>query len=244
MAPEFTSKFQTLIEILEASTEKFRDRPLFGVKRDASWSWMSYGSFRDEVDRVRTGLGGLGISKGDSVAIISDNRPEWAIAAYGAYGLGAKVVPMYEAQHDEEWEYILGDSGAMVALVANEGLRTRVLAFADQLPALEAVIAFDANVDAGALTFADLGTDAATVPLADVKPHDIAGFVYTSGTTGKPKGVLLSHANLAYNVSAITDVFPLVPDDRTLSFLPWAHAFGQTEGAAQNFGQGAAGTCI
>jgi long-chain acyl-CoA synthetase len=228
MAPEFTSKFQTLIEILEASTEKFRDRPLFGVKRDDSWSWMSYGSFRDEVDRVRTGLAGLGISKGDSVAIISDNRPEWAIAAYGAYGLGAKVVPMYEAQHDEEWHYILEDSGAKVALVANESIRTGVLAFADQLPALEAVIAFDANDDGGALTFADLGTDTATFPLADVKPHDIAGFVYTSGTTGKPKGVLLSHANLAYNVSAITDVFPLVPDDRTLSFLPWAHAFGQT----------------
>lgn len=227
MTTDFTSKFQTLIEILEASSEKFSDRPLFGVKRDDSWSWMSYGAFRDEVDRVRTGLAGLGISKGDSVAIISDNRPEWAIGAYGAYGLGAKVVPMYEAQQDEEWQYILGDSGSKVAMVASEEIRQRVLAFTDQLPDLETVIAFDAEDD-DALKFADLGADTETVPLADVQPDDIAGFVYTSGTTGKPKGVLLSHANLAYNVSSITDVFPLVPDDRTLSFLPWAHAFGQT----------------
>jgi long-chain acyl-CoA synthetase len=168
----------------------------------------------------------LGISKGDTVAIISDNRPEWAITAYGAYGLGAKVVPMYEAQQDEEWHYILADSGTRVAFVANEDIRNRVEAFAGELPDLEIVISFEG--EGGDTTFAGLGAAATTVPLADVEPGDIAGFVYTSGTTGKPKGVLLSHANLAYNVSAITDVFPLDPDDRTLSFLPWAHAFGQT----------------
>ena len=228
MSADFTSKFQTLIEILEYSSEKFKDRPLFGVKRDDSWAWMTYGAFREEVDRVRTGLAGLGISKGDTVAIISDNRPEWAIAAYGAYGLGAKVVPMYVAQHDDEWHYILGDSGTKVAFVASEEILGRVRAFADELPDLDEIIAFDGDGDGDGLAFASLGANSTTVPLADVDPEDIAGFVYTSGTTGKPKGVLLSHTNLAYNVSAITDVFPLNPDDRTLSFLPWAHAFGQT----------------
>ncbi len=226
MSAEFTSKFQTLIEILEYSSEKFKDRPLFGVKRNESWGWMSYGAFREEVDRVRTGLAALGVSKGDAVAIISDNRPEWAITAYGTYGLAAKLVPMYEAQNDEEWQYILGDSGAKVAFVATEDILERVQAFADQLPDLETIIAFDSD-DEG-LTFAGLGADSPTMPLADVGPDDVAGFVYTSGTTGKPKGVLLTQANLAYNASAITDVFPLEPDDRTLSFLPWAHAFGQT----------------
>jgi long-chain acyl-CoA synthetase len=226
MSTDFTPKFDTLIEILEYSSEKFADRPLFGVKRNGSWAWMSYGAFREEVDRVRAGLAALGISKGDSIALISDNRPEWAIAAYGAYGLGARVVPMYEAQHDEEWHYILNDSGAKLAFVASDAILERVGAFADQLPDLNEVIAFDSDGDG--LSFANLGADAPATPLADVDAGDIAGFVYTSGTTGKPKGVLLSHANLANNVSAITDVFPLVPDDRTLSFLPWAHAFGQT----------------
>ena len=97
MSADFTPRFDTLVEILEYSSEKFADRPLFGVKRNDSWAWMSYGAFREEVDRVRAGLAALGISKGDAVALISDNRPEWAIAAYGAYGLGARVVPMYEA---------------------------------------------------------------------------------------------------------------------------------------------------
>jgi len=226
---EFTPRFNTLVDILEHSTATFRDRPLFGEKINASWSWMSYGAFREEVDRIRTGLAHLGVVRGDSVGIIANNRPEWAIAAYGAYGLGAAVVPMYEAQSRDDWEYILGDSGARVVFVASEGIRKRVAAFGDRLADLDHVIAFEPGDTEGAAWFGDLGTDTeATVAPAEVTPADIAGFVYTSGTTGKPKGVLLSHANLAHNVSAITDVFPLVPDDRTLSFLPWAHAFGQT----------------
>lgn len=229
MPKEFTPRFNTLLEIFEHSTTKFRDRPLFGVKRQGSWSWMTYGGFREEVDRVRTGLVGLGIGKGEVVAIVSDNRPEWAIAAYAAYGLGASVVPMYEAQHDDNWRYILGDSGAKVAFVANESILKRILAFSTDLDRLEDIIAFDSEAEIAGPSYADLGAEAAEpVPTADVQTEDIAGFVYTSGTTGKPKGVKLSHGNLAHNVSAITDVFPLVPDDRTLSFLPWAHAFGQT----------------
>jgi long-chain acyl-CoA synthetase len=229
MPSEFTPRFNTLVEILEHSTSEFRDRPLFGVKREESWTWMSYGAFREEVDRVRTGLAELGIGKGDKVAIISDNRPEWAIAAYAAYGLGAAVVPMYEAQHDDNWRHILGDSGAKLAFVANEAIKKRVATFSDELGQLEHIIAFDAGTAVDTPTFVNLGADADSIaPVAQVQPGDLAGFVYTSGTTGKPKGVLLSHANLANNVSAVTDIFPLEVEDRTLSFLPWAHAFGQT----------------
>ena len=117
---DFTPRFNTLVEIFDHSTNQFRNRPLFGVKRDDSWSWMSYGSFGEEVDRVRTGLAGLGVSKGDVVGIISDNRPEWAIAAYAAYGLGGAVVPMYEAQADDNWHYILGDSATKAVFVASQ----------------------------------------------------------------------------------------------------------------------------
>ncbi len=225
---DFSPRFNTLVDILEHSSASFRDRPLFGEKRDGSWGWMTYGSFRDEVDRVRTGLVGLGIGKGDVVAMIADNRPEWAIVAYAAYGLGAAVVPMYEAQSVDNWQYIINDSGAKVLFVAGRGIQKRIDEVRDTLPALQQVISFEAGSD-DELWFGNLaaGTDE-IAPLADVDASDIAGFVYTSGTTGKPKGVLLSHGNLAHNVSAITDVFPLVEDDRSLSFLPWAHAFGQT----------------
>ena len=229
MIANFTPRFNTLVEIFEHSTIEFRDRPLFGVKREDSWVWMSYGAFGEEVDRVRTGLAGLGVVKGDVVGIISDNRPEWAIAAYAAYGLGAAVVPMYEAQADDNWQYILGDSGAKAVFVASQDIQKRVEAFQKDLPALEYIIPFTSGALVDEFSFATLGADASDVtPVADVEFGDIAGFVYTSGTTGKPKGVLLTHGNLANNVSAVTDVFPLELDDRTLSFLPWAHAFGQT----------------
>jgi long-chain acyl-CoA synthetase len=229
MSSTFTARFDTLPKILAHSTDAFRDRPLFGVKKAGTWGWMTHGAFREEVDRVRTGLATLGIGAGDAVALISDNRPEWAITAYAAYGLGASVVPMYEAQHDDNWRYILSDSGATVAFVADDAIRERVRGFQDELGKLEHVIAFDAGPEASGPSFAGLGANAAEiVPMADVEADDVAGFVYTSGTTGRPKGVVLSHGNLARNVSAITDVFPIDEDDRTLSFLPWAHAFGQT----------------
>ena len=225
----FTPRFETLIDIYRHSIDTYSNRPLFGVKQDGSWSWMTYGAFGEEVDRVRTGIADLGVEKGDVVGIISDNRPEWATAAYAAYGLGASVVPMYQAQADESWRYILGDSGAKLVFVATENIRKRVEEFKSDLAGLEHVISFASGAEVDAPTYASLGADSSeAAPLADVTSSDIAGFVYTSGTTGKPKGVLLSHGNLAYNVSAVTDVFPLEPDDRTLSFLPWAHAFGQT----------------
>jgi long-chain acyl-CoA synthetase len=229
MSSTFSPRFDTLPQILAHSTDSFRDRPLFGVKKSGTWGWMTHGAFRQEVDRVRTGLAALGVDAGDAVALISDNRPEWAVTAYAAYGLGASVVPMYEAQHDDNWRYILGDSGATVAFVANDVIGERVSAFQDELGKLEHIIAFDAGPDATGPSYAGLGADAQeVVSMADVDADDVAGFVYTSGTTGRPKGVVLSHGNLARNVSAITDVFPIGEDDRTLSFLPWAHAFGQT----------------
>ncbi|MCP4303719.1 MAG: long-chain fatty acid--CoA ligase [bacterium] len=228
MTDTFTPRYNTLNEIYVRSTAEFQDRPLFGIKRDESWSWITYGAFREETDRVRTGLAALGIGKGDVVAIIADNRPEWAVAAYAGYGLGAAIVPMYEAQHDDNWHYILGDSGAKVAFVANEAIQKRVLAFSGDLGALQHVIPFESAADVDGPAYSDMGSGAEIVPVIELHADDIAGFVYTSGTTGKPKGVLLSQGNLAHNVSAITDVFPLEEDDRTLSFLPWAHAFGQT----------------
>lgn len=224
---DFTPRFDTLIDILEHSSAAFADRPLFGEKHQGSWSWMTYRGFREEVDRVRTGLAGLGTTKGDAVALIADNRSEWAIAAYAAYGLGAAVVPMYQAQSVDNWQYIINDSGATVLFVATPGIKRRILEVADTLTQLQHIICFEADGDEP--WFGSLGAEADDItPRTAVDPDDIAGFVYTSGTTGRPKGVLLSHGNLAHNVSAITSVFPLQPSDRTLSFLPWAHAFGQT----------------
>jgi len=224
----FQPRFQTLVEIYEHATETFEHRPLFGTKKRGDWQWMTYGEFRSQTDHVRGALAAAGVETGDRVAIIANNRPEWAIAAYAAYGIGAAFVPMYESQLTRDWQYILADCGAKVLFVANESIRDRIASVRSELPDLETVVVIDGKPEGeGSTTFANF-LEADTVPLAKVKTDDIAGFIYTSGTTGNPKGVILSHGNLASNVSAIHEFFPMSPDDRSLSFLPWAHSFGQT----------------
>jgi long-chain acyl-CoA synthetase len=188
---------------------------------------MTYGEWGDRVRRLHTALQKLGVGAGDRVAIISNNNPEWAMGAYASYGLGAAYVAMYESQLDKDWQHIIKDCGAKVLFVANGQIAQRVRSFRDDLPELEHVVVLSGAPQEGEHAFADLLQNEPS-DLLDPGPDAIAVFIYTSGTTGNPKGVRLTHRNLAYNVSAIHAVFPMEPDDRSLCFLPWAHSFGQT----------------
>ena len=191
---------------------------------------QTYSEFGEMVDNTRSGLAGLGIGLGDKVAIISDNREEWAVVAYAAYGLGAAVVPMYEAQTTENWGFVLEDSDSRAVFVSTPDVAERLDTVRGSIDGLEYLFVMEGSAGEDWATLTNLQETGSKLPvgLSDVGEDQIAGFVYTSGTTGKPKGVLLTQRNLAYNVSSITDVFPIYPTDRTLSFLPWAHAFGQT----------------
>jgi long-chain acyl-CoA synthetase len=234
------SKFETLVEIFSESTKRYAQSPLFGEKRDGEWKWMTYGAFKEKVDNLRGGLAGLGVKAGDRVAVISNNRNEWAIGAYATYTLGAAYVPMYESQHDDEWAYILNDCGAEVCFVPSDKIKARVLAVRDQCPALKHVVTFS-GTDTESDTLAALLRRGAETPAPVQKPEkgDLAGLIYTSGTTGKPKGVKLSHGNMANNVSAMHEMLAIGPGDRSLSFLPWAHSFGQVVELHALFSMGA-----
>jgi len=225
-----TTRFATLVELCEKSCQAFADRPLFGTKDRGGWKWTRYGEFRGIVADCRAGLSGMGVGSGDKVALVSDNRLEWAACAYAVYGLGATVVPMYEAQMPSEWEFILGDCGAKVAFAADAAIATRLSAAATHLPSLQHVLRFDGS-EKDPDSFAALVErgHAAPAPFREPSPDVTANLIYTSGTMDKPKGVMLSHANIVSNVNALHDVFPFDTDDRSLSFLPWAHAFGQAE---------------
>jgi len=222
--------FRSLPDLFEASIARFSGNPLFGVKSDGSWDWLSYSEFGEQVAQARAGLAGIGVAAGDRVAAIADNRVEWAVGAYGTYTLGAAWVPMYEAQQSKEWQYILADSGAKVAIVANDGIRAQLDDLASGLPDLRQIVVIDGEAGGGAITFAELQARGAEARVDTVHPDpsSLAGLIYTSGTTGKPKGVMLSHANLTSNINTFPDLFDIGPDDRTASFLPWAHSFGQT----------------
>jgi long-chain acyl-CoA synthetase len=223
------AEVHTLAEMARRSCERFAERPLFGTRGPAGWHWSSYREVGQMIDRFRSGLADLGIGPGDRVGIIARNRVEWAVAAYATYGLRAAFVPMYEQQRAEEWGFILRDAGARAVIVGNERIRGEVAGLRPQLPALELVISLDGGTG-DPLSFASLLVRGAEVlaPLAPVEPDDVAGLIYTSGTTGMPKGVILSHANIMSNVAAVHEVFPLDMNDLTVSFLPWAHSYGQT----------------
>lgn len=238
MAATFQPKFDTLISIFEESTKRYRDRRLFGTKQAGTWVWSTYGEFEARVHESRGGFAAIGVGAGDRVGIIANNRPEWAIGAYAAYGRKAAFVPMYESTLPKEWSYVLKDCGAKAVIVANVTIRDAIFAAktADEgLPDLTHIIVLDG--DGGGerngvrglswREFLDLGKQK-PAPIERPTGEDIACFIYTSGTTGKSKGVLLTHSNFASNVSAMHEVFPMDPEDRSLSFLPWAHSFGQT----------------
>jgi long-chain acyl-CoA synthetase len=230
----FEPRFQNLVDIYEHAVRSFPSRELFGTKRGSTWHWITYAEFGRQVEAFRGALSDLGIGPGDSVAIISNNRVEWAVAAYAIYGRGASYVPMYEAQLAKDWEFIIRDCDAKALIVANDSILEKTKGMLDTVDSLQLIVnlqgkangttpgdprvkSYQAMIDAGK-----------TAPIIHPSKDDIAGLIYTSGTTGNPKGVILTHLNLASNVSAVHEVFPMEANDRSLSFLPWAHSFGQT----------------
>ncbi|MBK8216581.1 MAG: long-chain fatty acid--CoA ligase [Myxococcales bacterium] len=225
-------KFETLVDIFENSIATYPENDLFGTKKNGVWVWTTYLEFGKQVDAARAGLAALGIVRGDRVAIVSNNRVEWAVLAYACYGLGAAFVPMYEAQLAKEWEFITRDCAAKVLVCATDAIVEKAKSFVGDLPALTHVVSLDpatkASDDGKIVPYKSLLNADKKVPSIRPSKDDIAGFIYTSGTTGNPKGVRLSHYNIASNVSAVHDKFPMSAADRSLSFLPWAHVFGQT----------------
>ncbi|HEY3233739.1 MAG TPA: long-chain fatty acid--CoA ligase [Polyangiaceae bacterium] len=219
---------KNLVQIWKESCDQFAGRPLFGNRTASGWVWTTYATFAKLVDDFRGGLARLGVGAGDRVAIVSNNRVEWAVAAYATYGLRASFVPMYEVQHPTEWEFIIQDCKAKIAIGSSSAVYQQLREIAGRVACVEQVVGIELapEHEHAYRRLLKLGADFSTAA-QDPDEEEIAGLLYTSGTTGKPKGVILSHRNVCSNVFAVRDLFGFGPDDRSLSFLYWAHSFGQ-----------------
>ena len=224
----------TLISLLDHSIEHYGSKPALAHKpKGGTYQDISYAEFGESVDAFSKGLNALGVQKDDRIAILSENRPEWAITDFGTLKAGAVTVPMFSTLTAAQVGYILKDSGSKIICVSTDKQLEKVVSLQDEVPTLEQVIVFDpieGETPEGVSQFqavCELEGEAAD---AAPKEDDIATIIYTSGTTGDPKGVMLTHANFISNLHACKSLIDVSDTDVLLSFLPLSHVFERLGG--------------
>ncbi|HOE73354.1 MAG TPA: long-chain fatty acid--CoA ligase [Deltaproteobacteria bacterium] len=222
-------KPDNLVDFLEGSVAKYPENPLFGTKNDrGEYEWITYREFGRRVDNLRAGLAQLGVQRGDAVGLIANNRVEWAVCAFATFGLGARWVPMYEAELTQIWKYIVADSGVKILFVSKPAILEKVRSFPQEIGTLERMILIEGTGEGSLAWLEDLGSKK-PVPSIKPGPQDVASLIYTSGTTGDPKGVLLTHGNFTSNSLGGQKYYTeFNQHDRGVSILPWAHSYAQT----------------
>jgi long-chain acyl-CoA synthetase len=233
----------TLTELFLHGLERYGQRPVaMRVKRNGAWQEFSYTSVLEQVQAIALGLRELGVGPGQHVALLAENRPEWAFVDYACLMNRCADVPVYPTLPAGQISYILRDSGATAIFVSSRAQLDKILAIRnpDVLPNLRHIIAMDDDATApGVMPLGDLmkrGREARDrYPRwreegLEVKPGDLATLIYTSGTTGDPKGVMLTHGNLTSNVVSSSTMIELVDGDEALSFLPLSHVFERMAG--------------
>src|SRR6478609_707859 len=210
------------------------DRHSGDAMRAPGRSTITYADFGRAIREIAGGLASLGVETGDPVAILCGTVPEWTMADFGAFCAGAVVVPVYHTNSSEECQYVLSHSGSKVVLLEDAAQAAKIASVREQLPELEHVVVLSGEAD-GAITLADLrsrgvetGDTVARERTADVAPEDTATIVYTSGTTGPPKGCVLSHANLLYTAGAYIDRLGMRDAPPIIfQYLPLAHVLAR-----------------
>ncbi len=224
----------TLIAMFEDAVQQYGNKPALAHKpRGGTYQDISYTEFGASVDAFSQGLNALGVQKGDRVAILSENRPEWAISDFGILKTGAVNVPMFSTLTAAQVGYILKDSGAKIICVSTEKQLEKCLAIRDEIPTLEQIILFDAiegETPEGVIEFTAVCETAGEEVNNDSQEDDVATIIYTSGTTGNPKGVMLTHANFIFNLQACKSLIDVGETDVLLSFLPLSHVFERLGG--------------
>jgi long-chain acyl-CoA synthetase len=227
---------RTLCDLLAEHAAGHGDAPAMSWKRDGAWRTLSWRQYGERVAEVAMGLAGLGVGKGDFVAIMATNRPEHVLADQGAVHAGATPTSFYFSLAPEQIRYVAGHCEAKLVVLEDRDTLKRWQDLRDDLPALQYLVVLDGAHDEdgpGVLGWDELVRRGREALAADrsafeelrgrVGPEDNATLLYTSGTTGPPKGVLLTHHNLLYESIALDRLTGLAPEGSSVSYLPLAH---------------------
>ncbi|HXA29453.1 MAG TPA: long-chain fatty acid--CoA ligase [Candidatus Angelobacter sp.] len=228
----------TLVDHFWRQVDVQAHRPAMYAYRGGPWAMTTWGEFGERVWRIAAYLVSEGVPDGTHVAIWSENRPEWHIADMGTLSAHLCPTPIYHSLSAAEGAYVLGHSGSAVVFVDSERIVERVLGVRTTLPALQRIVVVDTDVpvseDGFVISFAEAlsrgaaALNAGGLPevdrrIAAVAPDDVATLVYTSGTTGPPKAVMITHRNVDAAMRHFTSRIPVSSNDRVISYLPLAH---------------------
>ena len=236
----------TLNTLFQTTVAKYADKVALRYKENKEYRDITYAELAGRVQTFASGLAQMGVQKGDRIALLSENRPEWAVCDLAALSLGAIVVPIYPTLPAPQVAYICRNSGAKLLIVGDAKQKAKADAARPEAPELQTVVLLegDANGETGTQTYAQIMEQGKTAPLSNedwqtrqnaVVPDDVASLVYTSGTTGDPKGAMLTHGNFLASVDDALAHYagsgePVTSSDTFLSFLPLSHAYERTTG--------------
>ncbi len=218
----------TLATLVAGNAERFPNRAVYAVRTGEGWRDVTASQFNEQVRSAARGLIARGVEAGEPVAILSPTRYEWTVLDFALWSIGAFAVPIYDSSSAEQIEWILRDSRAVAVITDTEASATRVREAVAEPPPLWVVD--DGLLDALAVEGADVTDDVLTARAAAARPEDPATIVYTSGTTGRPKGCVITHSNLLFVVrTLVATTGPVVqqPGAKTVLFLPLAHVLGR-----------------
>ena len=226
----------TILDAFRDNVRRIPDQPAMRRHAGTGWETLTWADYGAAVSEVTAALVELGIGPGEQVGILSNNRVEWHIADLGTLANGSVTVPLYPTSSAEQVAYVLGHSGSRLCFVENHELLAKVLQVKDDLPKLDRIVVFeDAERldDPFLVAFPELCSIGAArlrkeprlfdERVEAVAPDQLATLVYTSGTTGPPKGAMISHANIMWTIRSAVALLRIRGGERFLSFLPLSH---------------------
>lgn len=244
-----TATTRNLVQVFEDQVGRRGDATAMTFKQGGTWKTVSWKEMGRRVRDVADGLVSLGVQPGDRISIVADTCAEWIIADVAIMAAGAITVPIYQSNPAHEVQYILQDAGVSWVFVDQEHQAAKIREEAARLPDVKGVIRFFgdpqasfehtlAAVENRGVAFREQNPGSHAARVAAVKSSDSASYLYTSGTTGNPKGVVLTHGAWTYEAEAAAEIKLVREDDVVLLFLPMAHSFAKVIEAVW-FGEGA-----